>query len=82
MTTWGQTYWPIYLTVAFVLFGVPELIALASNVYNTLSWYAWNGLNLSVSVNQGMDTVAWWTSLIMWLVFVVVITGHIWWKGI
>lgn len=82
MATWGQHYWPIFITTVTVFFGVPEIYALFTNVYNTLSWYAWKELHLSASVNQGMDTVAWWCSLALWLVFVVVITGHIWWKGI
>jgi hypothetical protein len=82
MTTWGNTYWPWFLTAVSVFLLVPELFALLTNTLNTLSWYAWNKLDLSVSVNQGMDTVAWWGSLIVWVLFVIVITGHIWWKGI
>ena len=82
MPTWGQYYWPWYLVVGVVLFGVPELFALFTNVYNTLSWYAWRELDISLSVGQGMDTVAWWASFILWLSLVVIITGHIWWKSI
>jgi hypothetical protein len=82
VTTWGATYWPWFLTIASVFLLVPELFALVTNSFNTLSWYAWNKLDLSVSVNQGMDTVAWWGSLIVWVLFVIIITGHIWWKGI
>ena len=79
---WGDKYWPVFLSVTTVFFVIPEMFALLTNAYNTLSWYAWHKLNLSVSVAQGMDTVAWWGSLITWLLFVVIITIHIWWKGI
>jgi hypothetical protein len=82
MPTWGQHYWPWYLTIGVVLFGVPEIYSLLTNVYNTLSWYAWRKLNLSISVGNGMDSVAWWASLILWIAFVIIITGHIWWKSI
>lgn len=82
MPTWGQHYWPVFLVAGVILFGIPEIFALFTNVYNTLSWYAWSKLNLSLSVGAGMDTVAWWASLILWISFVIIITGHIWWKSI
>ena len=79
---WGKIYWPIALTVASVImFGIPELIALFTNPANTLSDYSWSELNVTVAYGHGIHTVAWWASIVVWFVFVVVITIHIWWRG-
>ena len=59
------------------LFGIPELIAIITNPANTLSEYAWDELRVgSIPANL----VAWYVSLIVWLLFVAVITAHIWWR--
>lgn len=75
---WGNTYWPIGLIAASVAFLVPELYALFTNVRNTLSWYCWRELHVGTAYGHGVHTAAWWLSIAAWLVFVVVITGHIW----
>jgi hypothetical protein len=67
------------MVVTVLLFGVPELIALFTNQANTLSDYSWD--ELDVHGFNHIPTVAWYASLIVWLIFVVVITAHIWWKG-
>jgi hypothetical protein len=77
---WGNFYWPVGLTVVSVAFGVPELYALFTNVNNTLSDYCWRELNVTVAFGHGMHSYAWWASLCAWLLFVTVITGHIWWR--
>lgn len=74
--TWGKLYWPFYLIVASLLFLGPELIALFTNVQNTLSDYARYELNVSAQVT--VHTIAWYVSLIGWALFVVVISLHIW----
>jgi hypothetical protein len=86
METWGLTYWPYFLIVSAVWlalgFGIPEAIALASHASshldNTLSQYARTDLGVSVAVQTTVHTVAWWCSFVVWMVFVVFITGHIW----
>lgn len=84
--TWGRYYWPIVLisgsSLIGCLVGIPELIALATNPANTLSDYAHFELNVTTgTVANGIHTVAWWASLVIWLLFVVIITWHIWWAG-
>jgi hypothetical protein len=80
--TWGRLYWPYFLVLASLLFAVPEIIALATNRANTLSDYAHHELNVTVAtVANGVHTLAWYVSLAGWLLFVVLITWHIWWAG-
>lgn len=78
MITWGRQYWPFYIIFTAGLFLGPEIYALLTNWRNTLSQYSWNELH----VNPGIPvhTVAWYISLMGWLLFVVVITAHIWWR--
>jgi len=76
--TWGRLYWPFFIVVTSALFLGPELIAIFTNAANTLSEYSWAELNVNPRIP--MHTVAWYTSLIAWLLFVVVITAHIWWR--
>lgn len=78
MVSWGKYYWPYFLILASGLFGIPELIALFTNHWNTLSDYARYELNVSPAVT--VHTLAWYLSLAAWLLFVVVITMHIWWN--
>lgn len=79
--TWGPHYWPWFILTVVVLFGVPELWALATNSFNSLSDYSWAQLHVGQKYPL-IHTVAWFASLIIWLLFVVVITWHIWWKSI
>jgi hypothetical protein len=80
--TWGGYYWPFFLIVASLLFLVPELIALFTNATNTLSDYSWRELNVRGGLHFDQHTAAWGISLAAWLVFVIVITLHIWWKSV
>ena len=76
--SWGNYYWPFFLVLVSALFGVPELIALFTNVANTLSDYARLQLHVGTAFTGQVHTVAWWASLAAWLLFAVVITVHIW----
>jgi hypothetical protein len=60
-------------------FGIPEVTALFTNVANTLSDYSWAELDVT-RWNLPVHTIAWYASLIVWLVFVIAITAHIWWR--
>ena len=80
--TWGNYYWPYWLTLVSLLFLVPELIALFTNADNTLSDYAWRELHVYNGLHISQHTVAWWFSLAAWLLAVVVLTIHIWWKSV
>ena len=80
--TWGLVYWPVYLTIASAFFLVPEIMALITNAANTLSDYCWRQLNVTMTFGHGAHTVAWWLSLMSWIMFVVIITLHIWWRSI
>lgn len=76
--TWGLVYWPKYLIVASVFFLVPETYAFFTNADNTLSDFAWRELGIGGTINQHHS--AWWFSLVAWIMFAVVITGHIWFR--
>lgn len=80
--TWGNYYWPVFLTGVSVLFLVPEIVGLVTNSANTLSDYCWRRLSVAVSYGQGIHTLGWWFSLIAWGLFVILITIHIWWRGV
>lgn len=77
--TWGRVYWPTGLIVVAFAFLIPEFIALATNIRNTLSWYCWYELGDLNSV-PAFTSIAWALSMFMWLVFVVEITAHIWFR--
>lgn len=84
MITWGKDYWPIFLIISSIWlllgFGIPELIALISPVTghldNTLSVYARDELNVSSQLTK--HTIAWYLSFLVWTLFCIVITLHIW----
>lgn len=86
MESWGQTYWPIFLTVSglYILgaFGIPEGIALATHpsthLDNTLSYYARTELHISTATAGSLHTIGWWVSFAVWMMFVIFITAHIW----
>lgn len=80
MSNWGHVWWPVYLILCGVLFIVPECIALVTNASNTLSEYCWK--ELAASPKLPLHTVAWNISLIGWLLAVIVLTIHIWFKGV
>ena len=75
--TWGLLYWPLFLVAVSALFAGPELFALFTNHANTLSDFSRYEIGITGrTVHPGVP--AWWISQTAWLLFVVVITGHIW----
>ena len=76
MITWGKYYWPYFLILVSCLFLVPEIIALVTNWRNTLSQYTWKELHVDPHIH--VHTIAWYISLITWLLFTIIITLHIW----
>lgn len=78
--SWGNVYWPAGLAIVSLIFTPAELFALITNPANTLSDYCWRELGVTRAFELSAHGVAWWASLIAWLLFVVVITGHIWWQ--
>jgi hypothetical protein len=82
MTTWGYYYWPTYITICAIAFLPVELYALITNqVQNTLSDYCWHELNVTRALTFDAHGIAWWASLIMWALFVIAITLHIWYRS-
>jgi hypothetical protein len=84
--TWGKVYWPVFLIISSVWvmlgFGIPETIALfthpSTHLDNTLSFYSRTELHASVATATTMHTAAWWLSFVVWMMFVIFITAHIW----
>ena len=77
--TWGGWYWPAGLSIASLLFVPAEIFALLTNSANTLSDYCW--AELHVNPHLTVHTSAWWASIVAWVLFVAVITGHIWFRA-
>lgn len=77
MITWGRVYWPYFLLVVSLTFLIPELIAFFTNKANTLSEYSWDELHVGA---LQVHTISWYLSLGTWVLFVVLITLHIWWR--
>jgi hypothetical protein len=71
---WGKLYWPIWLGVVTLTFLGPEIYALIANVDNTLSDWVWRSLN--VSRNQQDWTAAHFLVFGVWLVLVIWLTFH------
>jgi hypothetical protein len=78
----GRLYWPIWLTLCGVSFAIPELWALATNQTNTLSDYCWNELHVTRALEFTIHSVAWYSSFFAWLIFVIIITLHIWYRSV
>lgn len=87
LATWGSRYWPVFLLVSsawlILGFAVPEGIALWEGAHNphlqidnTLSWYARYELNVTQGGN--IHGITWWVTFVLWIIFVVFITAHIW----
>lgn len=82
MPTWGLYYWPSFLTFSGILFLVPELYAIITgHVQNTLSDYCWHELDVTKALTFSAHGFAWWSSMIMWAMFVIAITLHIWYRS-
>ena len=83
---WGNRYWPIFLIASavylLIFFGIPEASAIivhpSSGIDNTLSHYARTELHVSVATQNTIHTIAWWCSFVVWMMFVIFITAHIW----
>lgn len=71
---WGNKYWPIWLSVMVVSFLAPEIYALTTNSVNTLSDWVWRSLN--VTKNQQDWTAAHFLVFGVWLVLVIWLTFH------
>lgn len=77
-------YWPVFLIISAIWilcgFGIPEVLALVSKVTNhtdnTLSNYA--HVELKVSTQMTIHTIAWYLSLLVWLLSTTILTFHIW----
>jgi hypothetical protein len=77
---WGDYYWPAFLFAVAVMFAVPEIYALCTNTINSLTDYVHLQLNVNTAtVARGIHTLAWYASLAGWILFVIIITWHIWW---
>jgi hypothetical protein len=65
------------MSAVVMIFAPAELIALFTNHVNTLSDFSRYEIGIRGTVmHPGVP--AWWISLAGWLLFVVIITGHIW----
>jgi len=77
--TWGQWYWPLWLTIVLLAFLVPEIYALITNVRNTLSWWVWDQLDVSP-----LATAPWTAAHLLvfgvWVLMNVWLTGHFFWR--
>lgn len=78
--TWGLLYWPFFMSTVSLLFLPAELIALFTNSVNTLSDYSWYELGVNGRMIPS-HPIPWGLSFIGWVLFVVVITGHIWFRS-
>lgn len=81
MKLWGNVYWPAGLIAASVAFIIPELYALFTDANNTLSDYCWRELHVTRALEISGHGAAWWCSFLAWLLFVGLITVHIWYRG-
>lgn len=79
---WGNWYWPVWLSAVALTFLGPELYAVATDVKNTLSWYCWRELHIDVVWGGGIHSVAWWNSLLAFILIIVALIAHIWWKAV
>jgi hypothetical protein len=78
-STWGQWYWPLCLSLIIAMVLGPEIYALITNVYNTLSWWVWQQLEVSP-----LPTTPWTAAhlivLGLWLTGNIWLTGHFFWR--
>jgi hypothetical protein len=82
MITWGRVYWPIAMVGVFLFFVPAELYALFTNANNTLSDYSWHELDITKAFEISGNGVAWWASFISWIIFVIIISLHIWYRSV
>lgn len=78
--TWGLTYWPIYLIVVSLGFIPAETTALITNPANTLSDFAWRELGFPDKASPVPYTAAWYFSFAAYVMVVVFLAIHIWFR--
>lgn len=76
--TWGRFYWPLWALLALLTFGIPEIVALITNVDNTLSDYVWRELGVSDHQSVWQWSAVRVLSLGVWLTVVTWLTWHFW----
>lgn len=82
--TWGHWYWPMALTITAIvaggLFFPAEFYALFTNHGNTLSDFSRTelGVTTAFGAQTRMHTIAWWSTISVYVPFQVWIIGHIW----
>lgn len=74
--SWGERYWPVWLTVMLLSFLGPEVYALATGQpSNTLSAWVWRALAIhrdeTVGQWSALDFLMFglWVTLVAWLTF-------------
>jgi len=70
--TWGAWYWPVALIAVTVIIMGPEIYALITNVFNTLSWWVWR--------TDIKGTARWYLSLGAWITVTSWLTYHFWFR--
>lgn len=78
MGLWGYMYWPLYLTAVSAGFLPAEIVAIATNTRNTLSYYAWHELGVMPGGKPLPDTAAWFLTQAAFIVMVIWLWRHIW----
>jgi hypothetical protein len=77
MTTWGNTYWPVFVVAALCAFLAPEIYALVSSgAPNTLSQWVWKSLNIKPGEKVGQWSALDFLMFGNWLVVNVWLTFH------
>lgn len=77
--TWGLWYWPAFLITSSLAFLIAEIIALATNVANTLSDYAWLEMGLlPLTGKNPVHTAGWFLSLGVTITVMAWLIEHIW----
>jgi hypothetical protein len=75
---WGARFWPIWLSIGFGVGITMEIVALATNPRNTLSYWVWTTLQSQRNVDPWNWTATQFLTLGLWLVIVVWLTFHFW----
>ena len=76
--TWGLWYWPAFILTVVTGFSIPEIVALITNTFNTLSWFAWRAFGFPKVSGPALFTAAWYFSFALYIVIVVFLGIHIW----
>lgn len=76
--TWGREYWTWFLVVVSAAFLIPEIVALVTNVRNTLSWYSWTEMHVPSGMHPLHQSAAWFLSQGVFVVIAAWLLFHIW----